>query len=484
MATHHVMVDQVERRQVIRQQVEKLALKQGGTASIDEELLEEVLYLVEYPTALCGSFDEKYLSLPPEAVITPMREHQRYFPVFGQDGKLLPVFITVRNGGAEYLDIVRHGNERVLKARLADARFFFEEDKKVALAQRVDKLKAIVYQEGLGSLWDKTTRLEKLVGHLAKLVGLAEGQLADLERSAHLAKADLVTGMVGEFAELQGVMGREYALLDGEPAMVADAIFEHYLPRFAGDKLPESQAGALLSLADKMDNLVATFSRGLIPSGSQDPFALRRQAAGMVAILIRKKLHISLARFASYAMELLGVTDQDKQAALIAELQEFFRLRLKNILTEEGLRYDMIDAVLGLGCDDVYDMWLRAQALSQESGSSRMETAVRAFTRVGNLAKNTVGEHIDPSLLEAGAEQALFQAYSAAEKQMNQLMAEGKYREALQVVAGLAQPIDGFFGQVMVMVEDLPVRNNRLALLKAITRLAGQIADLGKLATN
>ncbi|MDR3565183.1 MAG: glycine--tRNA ligase subunit beta [Negativicutes bacterium] len=481
MTASHVMVDQNLRRQVIREQVEKLAVQQGGMASIDEDLLEEVVYLVEYPTALCGRFEDKYLALPPEAVITPMREHQRYFPVLGADGKLLPVFITVRNGGADYIDIVRSGNERVLRARLADAEFFFEEDKKVPLAQRVDKLKTIVYQEGLGTMFDKTLRLQHLAVFIAKAMGMDEQEMPLIERSAYLAKADLVTGMVNEFDELQGVMGREYAMLDGEAPAVAEAVFEHYLPRFAGDILPQAAFGRMVSIADKLDNIVATFSRGLIPSGSQDPFALRRQAMGIVNILINAKYHLSITTLAEKAMDLLGITDPDRRSKLLDELREFFRLRLKNGLSDEGMRYDMIDAVLAVEPDDVYDTWLRAKALALEGGSAAMQTVIQAFTRAGNLAKNATDVVIDPALFETEAEQKLYQAYLSVEGEIAAMTKTKNYDGVLKSMATLATPIDAFFSQVMVMVDAIPVRNNRLALLKAITGLAVRIADLSKI---
>jgi len=482
MTDNHVMIDQSLRRQTIRDQVEKLALEQGGTAIIDEDLLDEVVYLVEYPTALCGRFEDKYLALPPEAVITPMREHQRYFPVFSQDGALLPVFITVRNGGPDHIDIVRHGNERVLKARLADARFFFEEDKKIPLAERVSKLKAIVFQEGLGTLFDKVVRMERLAVFIAQRMGVASEELAHIERSAHLAKADLGTGMVFEFTELQGVMGREYAKISGEDPAVADAIFEHYLPRFAGDILPQATAGRMVGIADKLDNIVATFSRGLIPSGSQDPFALRRQALGIVNILINARYHLSLGAMIQEAMDLLGISEPVRRTELLAELQEFFRLRLKNILTDEGMRYDLVDSILAVQTDDVYDSWLRAKALALAGGSASMQTAVQALNRAGNLAKNApLGTVIDPALFESDVEQALYQAYIKADREITAMVAGENYGGVFQVMADLAVPIDAFFGKVMVMVEVIPVRDNRLALLKAITGLTSQIADLGKI---
>ncbi|MBQ7318281.1 MAG: glycine--tRNA ligase subunit beta, partial [Phascolarctobacterium sp.] len=280
-----VMVDQDARRELIRQQVIELATSEGGHAEIDEDLLEEVNYLVEWPTALCGKFEDKFLALPKECIITPMREHQRYFPVLKADGSLLNKFITVRNGGKEHLEIVAHGNERVLRARLSDAEFFFNEDRKQTLEARLEKLTTVSFQEGLGNMNDKSQRLVKAAEMIA--FGLnSKVDKAKLARTALLCKTDLVTGMVVEFTELQGVMGREYALLDGEAPEVAKGIFEHYLPRFAGDELPATDIGRIVGIADKLDNIVATFSRGLAPTGSQDPYALRRQALGIINILV------------------------------------------------------------------------------------------------------------------------------------------------------------------------------------------------------
>lgn len=481
LSENYVMVDQDERRQVIKEQIEKLAVSHGGTATIDQELLEEVVYLVEYPTALCGNFEEKYLTLPPEAIITPMREHQRYFPVIGKDGKLLPMFITVRNGGQDHIDIVRHGNERVLKARLADARFFFEEDRKIPLANRVEKLKTIVFQEGLGTLHDKVLRIEHLATALGQMLNVNQDEISIAKRGAQLAKADLVTGMVCEFTELQGIMGREYAKLSGERSEVAEAVFEHYLPRFAGDELPQTTAGRLVSIADKMDNIVATFSRGLIPTGSQDPYALRRQALGIVNILIEAQYHVSLTALVSQAMDLLGITEPEQRTKLLSDIQEFFRLRIKNVLTEDNLRYDMIDAVLTIGNDNIYDTWLRAKAMAVEGGTEAMQKAVQALVRVGNLAKNATSDAIDTTLFIADAEQALYNAYHEAQAIIIKYQAEKNYQGVLAILANMTGPIDAFFGAVMVMVEDTAVKNNRLALLKSITTLATQTADLTKI---
>jgi len=483
LRANSVIVDPATRRQMIRTQIEDLAKKQGGIADIDADLLEEVVYLVEYPTALCGRFEEKYLALPKEAIITPMREHQRYFPVLNESGALLPLFITVRNGGSEHLDIVCHGNERVLKARLADARFFFEEDRKLPLASRVDKLKTIVFQEGLGTLYDKTIRLQMMAEMVAFEVGEDKKILPAIKRAAHLAKADLVTGMVCEFTELQGVMGREYALCDGENAAVAEAIFEHYLPRFAGDILPASASGRIIGIADKLDNITATISRGLMPTGSQDPYALRRQALGIINILISAGYYVSLSTLIGQMIDLLGIKDNERKEKLLLDILDFFRLRIKNVLAEQNIRYDIVDAVMAAGSDDPFDTWQRAVAMASNAGQAATEQAVRAFTRAGNLAKNCTVETIEPTLFAVEAEQALYNAYCSAKDSIHSRLAAHDYIGALQDMAELAGPIDLFFTAVMVMVEDIAVRNNRLALLKAVTNLAVQTADFSKIVT-
>lgn len=481
LAENHVMVDQALRRKVIREQVEKIAISQGGIATIDEDLLEEVVYLVEYPTALCGRFEEEYLALPPEAVITPMREHQRYFPVVSKEGKLLPVFITVRNGGSDYIDVVRHGNERVLRARLADARFFFEEDKKIALADRIERLKTIVFQEGLGTLYDKTQRIEQLAVFIAGQIGSEESGLSDVSRASKLSKADLVTAMVNEFTELQGVMGREYALLSGESPKVAEAIYEHYLPRFAGDSLPKGNAGRAISIADKLDNIVATFSRGLTPTGSQDPYALRRQALGIVNIMIAAEYELSLSELILKAMDLLCIDRNTGNGKLLNEIQEFFRLRIKNVLADEGIRYDIIDSVMAIGTDNIYDTILRARAVDKTCGTDAMRKTVQAFTRAGNLAKNAVLTSINSELLSQEAEQQLYQAYLAAAQNAGQSLEKRDYIGVLMTLAELTTLIDNFFEEVMVMDKDEAIRNNRLALLKSITDIALKVADFSKL---
>ena len=475
-----IIVDQNERCEMIRQQIAEVAAANGGQAEVNEDLLEEVLYLVEYPTALCGKFDEKYLALPAEAVITPMRDHQRYFPVL-KDGQLLPLFITIRNGGKEHLETVQHGNERVLRARLEDAQFFFDEDRKKTLEQHGEKLKTVVFQDGLGTIYDKALRLEVLAGYIADAIGANEQDKKDAVRAAKLAKADLVTGMVTEFTELQGVMGREYALLDGETKAVAQAIDEHYMPRFAGDSQPASVAGRIVSLADKIDTIVGTFSRGLIPTGSQDPFALRRQALGIVNMLKEAQYHISLSQLVAKAMELLKIADAGQQAKLQNDVADFMKLRLKNVLADAGIRYDVVDAVF-VTVDDIYGVFLRAQAVN-EAVKQDMEKTIQAFVRTGNIARKAedVQAAVEADLLAEQVEKDLYKAYEDAASKVEKEVAAQDYAGAIATLSQLAAPIDAFFDGVMVMDKDEKIKNNRLGLLKLVDNLICQVADFSKI---
>ena len=475
-----IIVDQNERCEMIRQQIAEVAAANGGQAEVNEDLLEEVLYLVEYPTALCGKFDEKYLALPAEAVITPMRDHQRYFPVL-KDGQLLPLFITIRNGGKEHLETVQHGNERVLRARLEDAQFFFDEDRKKTLEQHGEKLKTVVFQDGLGTIYDKALRLEVLAGYIADAIGANEQDKKDAVRAAKLAKADLVTGMVTEFTELQGVMGREYALLDGETKAVAQAIDEHYMPRFAGDSQPASVAGRIVSLADKIDTIVGTFSRGLIPTGSQDPFALRRQALGIVNMLKEAQYHISLSQLVAKAMELLKIADAGQQAKLQNDVADFMKLRLKNVLADAGIRYDVVDAVF-VTVDDIYGVFLRAQAVN-EAVKQDMEKTIQAFVRTGNIARKAedVQAAVETDLLAEQVEKDLCKAYEAAAFKVDKEIVAQDYAGAIATLSQLAAPIDAFFDGVMVMDKDEKIKNNRLGLLKLVDNLICQVADFSKI---
>ncbi len=476
-AENFVIVDQNQRREMIAAQIREVAANKNGVAEITDDLLEEVLYLVEYPTALAGAFEEKYLQLPAEAVITPMRDHQRYFPVKNSDGALKNLFITIRNGGKDYLEIVQHGNERVLKARLEDAQFFFNEDRKKSLAAHRDKLKTVVFQEGLGSVYEKTERLVKLVEKISAMLGV---DATNSIRAAELSKADLVTGMVTEFTELQGVMGREYAKLDGEAPEVCAAIDEHYMPRFAGDAQPKTVAGKILSLADKIDNIVATFSRGLVPTGSQDPFALRRQALGIVNLLAGARWTLSISEVVELAMDLLSITDEVGREKIQQEVADFMRLRVKNVLSN-STRYDVIDAVID-DVDDIFAVTLKAAAVEQFlSTPDSTKKTIQSFVRVSNLAKKADTTELNADLFTLDAEKILYGAFAAIKVAADELVGKKDFLGALDVLKKLSTPIDSFFDSVMVMDEDLTVRQNRLALLKSIDDLLAQIADFGKI---
>ena len=476
----YIIVDQERRRAMITEQIAETAKAAGGTAEITPDLLEEVLYLVEYPTALSGAFEEKYLALPAETVITPMRDHQRYFPVKAADGSLLPVFITVRNGGREHLDVVAHGNERVLRARLADAQFFFDEDRKKSLAEHREKLKTVVFQQGLGSMYEKTERLMELVTaiveDLADDDAAYETMAADARRAAELSKADLVTGMVTEFTELQGIMGREYAALDGEKLAVACAIDEQYMPRFAGDELPQSALGFALSVADKIDNIVGTFSRGKIPTGSQDPFALRRQALGLVLMLIENESDLLLSDLVDEACDLYAL-DEAARDKMQTDVADFIRLRLKNVLTERGVRYDVQEAVLA-DVDLVANVPVCAAYVERLLAVEDAASLVQSFVRVGNIARAAEEGEIDPELFAAPEEGALLTAYEKADA----LFDEGE--DTLAAEQELARAIDAFFDAVMVMDKDERVRANRLSLLKSVDNYLLQTADYSKIVLN
>lgn len=474
-----VMVDQDARRELISKQLHDIAASKNASIVWDDDLLEEINYLVEWPTALCGGFEESYLALPDAAIITPMKDHQRYFPLVGQDGKLLPMFLTVRNGSDHSIEVVQAGNERVLRARLDDAKFFFNEDRKKPLIDRQDGLTKIVFQEGLGNLADKTERLLKLGRVFGEECGLHEDAAVVLERATELAKTDLTTGMVTEFTELQGVMGKEYALLDGESEEVAEAIFEQYLPRFAGDVLPQTEAGKVLSIIDKVDNIVATFSRGLIPTGSQDPYALRRQTIGILNILLGSEWNISLRPIFKASMELLNVA-ADKQEALLNQVEEFFTLRLKNIFLDREVPHHVIDLLLSNNELSVADAEGLVNALLANRIDENVEL-VQAYTRMYNLVKDVEYTGVNSDLLKEDAEKALFEAASKASEASLAAWEANDYTAVVAVPATLVPAINKFFEDVMVMDKDEAIKANRLQLVRLAYSVMAIIGDISAL---
>ena len=474
-----VMVDQDARRELISKQLHDIAASKNASIVWDDDLLEEINYLVEWPTALCGGFEESYLALPDAAIITPMKDHQRYFPLVGQDGKLLPMFLTVRNGSDHSIEVVQAGNERVLRARLDDAKFFFNEDRKKPLIDRQDGLTKIVFQEGLGNLADKTERLLKLGRVFGEECGLHEDAAVVLERATELAKTDLTTGMVTEFTELQGVMGKEYALLDGESPEVAEAIFEQYLPRFAGDVLPQTEAGKVLSIIDKVDNIVATFSRGLIPTGSQDPYALRRQTIGILNILLGSEWNISLRPIFKASMELLNVP-AEKQDELLGQVEEFFTLRLKNIFLDREVPHHVIDLLLSNNELSVADAEGLVNALLANRIDENVEL-VQAYTRMYNLVKDVEYTRVNSDLLKEDAEKALFEAASKASEASLAAWEANDYTAVVAVPATLVPAINKFFEDVMVMDKDEAIKANRLQLVRLAYSVMAIIGDISAL---
>ena len=474
-----VMVDQDARRELISKQLHDIAASKNASIVWDDDLLEEINYLVEWPTALCGGFKESYLALPDAAIITPMKDHQRYFPLVDQDGKLLPMFLTVRNGSDHSIEVVQAGNERVLRARLDDAKFFFNEDRKKPLIDRQDGLTKIVFQEGLGNLADKTERLLKLGRVFGEECGLHEDAAVVLERATELAKTDLTTGMVTEFTELQGVMGKEYALLDGESPEVAEAIFEQYLPRFAGDVLPQTEAGKVLSIIDKVDNIVATFSRGLIPTGSQDPYALRRQTIGILNILLGSEWNISLRPIFKASMELLNVP-AEKQDELLGQVEEFFTLRLKNIFLDREVPHHVIDLLLSNNELSVADAEGLVNALLANRIDENVEL-VQAYTRMYNLVKDVEYTGVNSDLLKEDAEKALFEAATKASEASSAAWEAGDYDAVVAVPATLVPAINKFFEDVMVMDKDEAIKANRLQLVRLAYSVMAIIGDISAL---
>lgn len=475
-----VIADPVKRQAMIAEGVEQAAQQAGGRLNPDSALLDEVTYLVEYPLAVTGSFEERYLALPRELLITTMREHQRYFTLVDENGALLPRFITVSNTKVEDPAVVSRGNERVLRARLADAMFFWDEDRKVSLESRLDALKNVVYQAKLGTSYEKVMRFKELAADLARQFD--ETAVALTERAALLAKCDLESGMVFEFPELQGIMGREYARLEGEEERVALAIHEHYLPIQAGGELPSDSVGAFVSIADKIDTICGCFGVGLIPTGTADPYALRRSALGILNIVLERGYRLSLPSLIQRSVALLEAKLNRSAEEVSADVETFIRQRFFHQLVAQGQPQDVVDAVFSIAFDEPGDALARVEALAAFRSRDDYQQLVVAFKRVGNIIKGGVDEAVDPTLFEASCETGLFEAVQQATEKCRQLIAKGNYGDALQTVAALQVPVDAFFDGVMVMADDEGVKTNRLALLTAVARLLEQVADFSKLA--
>jgi len=483
---NYVVIDPQIRENIVRTDIKQIIKEINGKKIINEKQLKEIVYLVEYPNAILGRYDKKYLELPKDVLTVVMEKHQKYFPVFKNKDELLPLFIVIINNSREYASKIKEGNENVLRARLEDAKFFYQEDQKIPLEKRVDKLKNIIFQENLGSLFDKTKRLESLCDYISEVLQVEQKVKKDLLRSAHLCKADLVTEMVKEFPELQGIMGKEYAVLSNEKKEVAEAIFEHYLPRFSGDRLPLTKSGMILGIADKVDSIIGCFVMGLTPTGSQDPYGLRRQSRGKIAIILKNNLKISLKdiirKSLSLYKESVSVELKIDENEIVSQILSFLKQRVKNIFLEDGIRYDIIDAVLDVDSDgDVVDVKHRIEAIEKFYNQPIFGKILNSSSRVLNLSKNNEETEIDKSLLKEKAELNLYQNYESIYPRIKEFICKKEYKKVFKLLGDLCEPVDEFFDQVLVMDKDSNIRKNRIALIKKIGMLFNQVADLSKI---
>jgi glycyl-tRNA synthetase beta chain len=475
-----VIVDPLERKKKIEDEMIREGARVSGKVLKDEDLLDEVNFLVEYPVALCGGFDRKFLSLPREILIHSMKEHQRYFPLVDDQGALLPHFVCVSNIKPKNREVVVKGYEKVLKARLSDAAFFFEDDLKIPLEKRLEQLRKVVFQAKLGTSYEKVMRFKELALWMAERI---DPKLREVvERTSLLCKADLVTGMVGEFPKLQGVVGKEYARLAGERPEIAEAIYEHYLPGFAGDRLPSSLAADIVSIADKMDTIVGCFGVDLAPTGTADPFGLRRQALGIIRIILEKRYSLSLRGLIEESGRQLKKKMERPVEEVKEEVLDFFRVRYRNFLLDKGYPFDVTDAVLSISFDDLLDVQGRIDALKKATEWKDFESIVIAFKRAMNILKGSPPKKgMNLSLFAESVEKNLYQAFVVAKEKISASLSAKDYEAALLEMTQMKKPIDEFFDGIMVMVEDEAIRNNRLALLDEIGKVFLRIADFSKL---
>ena len=476
-----VIVDQAERKKFILEEAQKAAIEVGGKLFYTEDLMETISFIVEYPVIVRGGFDENYLEIPKEVLTTTMISHQKYFPVVNDEGKLLPYFIAVSNTKARDIAVVASGNERVLRARLADASFFFEEDKKVPLEDRVESLKKVVFHTLLGTSHKKVMRFRKLAVKIAAKVKPAVKK--NVDRAALLAKADLESLMVGEFSELQGLMGREYALLAGEKPEIANAIYEHYLPIVAGGDLPQTDEGAIVGIADKIDTIVGFFAVGIPPTGTADPYALRRQALGVINIILARRYALSLHFLIDETLASLKDVLKKPAEEVKKDVLEFFKGRLQNQLITQGYAYDTVDAVLSTDIDDLVSVIEKIKALQTFRLNPEFEPISVAFKRVDNILKDFREAQVDVNLLSNDTEIQLFSALENIKTRVEKGIAEKDFNAALNKLAALRPPVDAFFDHVMVMDKDEKIRFNRLSLLSEISALFHKIADFSKIVT-
>lgn len=483
MKQAHVVVSQEQRKQAIVEKIRELAKKVNGKADEDEKLLDEVTFLIESPFPVLCSFEKEFLKLPVEVLITTMKKHQKYFPVFDNKGRPLNYFIAVNNTDTINPEVVMNGHERVLRARLSDARFFYTEDQKKSLGALTESLRHVLFQAKLGTSYEKVMRFQNLALFITEELNNPSIK-SKVERAAYLCKADLVSEMVGEFPELQGIMGREYARIAEEPDLVSQAIFEHYLPRFAGDALPSTDVGAVISIADKLDTIAGCFGIGLIPTGTADPYALRRQCLGIINIILNKKYALSFPVLVAKAVSFIGGKTTRPQPEVCSDVLNFFSARLSNLLTSQGFSYDVVDAVLSLGIDNMTDSVNRVDALQQMKKDPNFESLAVSFKRVVNILRTApAAQGVNPGAFEHAAEKKLYEKYLDIRDRAKELMVQRLYVQALQMISTIRDTVDAFFDNVLVMAEDMNVRQNRLALLQEVNSLFTNFADFSKIAS-
>ncbi|MFT8320353.1 MAG: glycine--tRNA ligase subunit beta [Bacillus sp. (in: firmicutes)] len=478
LLSQFVVANAAERKKAIVSQIKKLEEENNWVIPVDEDLLEEVTNLVEYPTALFGKFEESFLDLPNEVLITSMKEHQRYFPVKSSQGELLPFFVTVRNGDHQHLEKVAKGNEKVLRARLADAAFFYKEDQKLQIETLLEKLQFIVYHEEIGTLAEKVDRVRSLTNKLTVMLQFNEEEKRNASRAAQIAKFDLVTNMVYEFPELQGLMGEKYALQKGEKTEVAKAINEHYMPRHADDHTAPSKEGAVLSIAEKLDTIVSFFSIGLIPTGSQDPYALRRQATGIVQTLRDKDWNLLLEELVKLTISNCTNSFKVSEEELYQNIIAFFKLRIKHILQEEGIRYDLIEAVLGNEVGNIASLIRRAQVLEAHKEEKDFKEGMEALSRVINISnKAVVAGEVEQSLFENEQESSLYDSYLSVKEQLEKTNNE---EDAFQLLFSLKENITHYFDHTMVMAKEEKLKENRLNQMVKLAEIIKSFANVNE----
>lgn len=482
-----VIVDFEERKRWVEKEITRVAQELGGDILPDSELVDIVKNLVEYPIAVAGKFEEKYLEVPDEVLITAMREHQKYFAVIDKNKKLMPCFIAVNNTKAKDMSLVAKGHERVLRARLSDAQFFYKSDLEISFDTRIEKLKGVLFQAKLGTMYEKIHRVQEIAAYICDELRCEKDVKSRAIRAAQLCKADLVSHVVGEFPKLQGIMGRIYANKSGEHPETASAIEEHYRPTYSGGPLPQTLTGSIVAIADKIDSICGCFCVGLIPTGASDPYALRRQSIGIIQIMIEKQLNCNLSSLIKKSAQLFADKSEQDIRSTTDAVYSFFQNRISHILAEEGFSKDVIAAVVGVSIDHIPNVRNRVKSLEKLKTAPDFEQLAIAFKRVVNIVRKaeseTIPNEVNKNLFEQETETTLYHAFKSVQDRVSHLLDQANFEQALLEIASLRRPVDEFFDSVLVMADDVNIRRNRLAMLKQIGDMFNQFADFSKIST-